>query len=122
MKLSKAFPSKYLKADDLMGKRVTVTIESADMEDIGGDAGEKLVIRFAGKEKGLVCNVTNANMIAEVTGSEETDDWAGQKIVLYATKVDYQGKRVPAIRVEEPEQKKPNRDPGEDDVDDDPFA
>ena len=125
MKLSKAFPSKYLKADDLQGRRVSVVIESSDMEDIGGDGGEKLVLRFVGKDKGLVCNMTNANMIAEIIGSEATDDWSGQKIVLYATKVDFQGKRVSAIRIEAPEQPKKvplQQVPGEDfDQDDSSF-
>lgn len=102
MKIGEAFPSKYLKASDLQGRRVAVTIHSVDMENIGDDT-DKLVIYFQGKDKGFVCNRTNANMIAEIIGSEETDEWTGQKIVLYSTKVDFQGRRVDAIRVDYPQ-------------------
>lgn len=95
-----AFPSTYLKASDLQGRRVSVTMAGVRMEDIGGE--QKPILSFVGKEKGLVLNKTNANMIAEITGSEETDDWHGQAIVLYPTKTDFQGKRVDAIRVDYP--------------------
>ena len=124
MKLSSAFPSKYLKAADLQGRRLKVTIESADMETIQGDGGkeDKLVVRFIGKDKGLVCNVTNANMIAEVLGTEETDDWINQSIVLYEAKVEYQGKRVPAIRVAEVPGSRPPPPPASDDSDSDDVS
>lgn len=118
MKISQAFPSKYLKAEDLQGRRLAVTIESADIETIQGNHGpeDKLIVRFVGKEKGLVCNVTNANVIAELLGSEETDDWIEKRIVLYEAKVDFQGKRVPAIRVAElPGSKPPPPPPAESD-------
>lgn len=101
MKIGEAFPSKYLKAADLQGRRVNVTIDSVEMQNIGDDT-DKLVIYFKGKEKGFVCNRTNANMIAEICQSEETDDWAGKQILLYTAKVDFQGRRVDAIRVDYP--------------------
>lgn len=101
MKLSEAFPSKYLKAADLHGRRVVVTIDSLEMANIGDDT-DKLVVYFKGKDKGVVLNVTNANMIAEIAGTEETDEWLGKQIVLYSTKVDFQGRRVDAIRVDYP--------------------
>jgi hypothetical protein len=41
-------------------------------------------------------------MIAEIAGTDETDDWKGVRIALFETKVDYAGKRVPAIRVDYP--------------------
>lgn len=100
MNIGSAFPSTYLKAADLQGRRVSVTIAGVRMEDIGGE--HKPILSFVGKDKGLVLNKTNANMIAEITGSEETDEWEGQAIVLYPTKTDFQGKRVDAIRVDYP--------------------
>jgi hypothetical protein len=60
-------------------------------------------VYFKGKEKGLVLNKTNGNMIAEVAGDDDTDNWGGASIVLYPTRVDMQGKRVDAIRVDKPE-------------------
>lgn len=100
MNIGTAFPSNYLKAADLQGRRVTVQIAGVNMEDIGGD--HKPILSFIGKEKGLVLNKTNANMITEIVGSDETNDWQGHSIVLYPTKTDFQGKRVDAIRVDYP--------------------
>lgn len=110
-----AFPSNYLKAADLQGRRVPVTIANVTMEDIGGDY--KPVVKFQGKDKGMVLNKTNANMIAEISGSEETDEWSGVQIMLYPTKTDFQGKRVDAIRVDYPTAKaKPDPPPDMDSV------
>ena len=100
MRTNEAFPGNFLKAADLQGKRVTVTIAKVVLEDIGDET--KPVLHFVGKEKGLVLNKTNANMIAEITGTDEMDDWAGAAIVLYPTKVDFQGKRVDATRIDYP--------------------
>ena len=99
MKIGTAFPSNYLKAEDLQGRAVRVVIDSVTTEKIGDD--HKPVLHFAGKDKGIVLNKTNANRIAEAVGSDETDDWEGWTITLYSCKVDYQGKRVDAIRVDD---------------------
>ena len=101
MRIGEAFPSKYLKAADLGGRKIGVTIDSVEMANIGDDQ-DKLVVYFQGKSKGLVLNVTNANMIAEIAGTDETDNWRGVQIALFETKVDYQVRRVPAIRVDYP--------------------
>ena len=100
MNISSAFPSQFLKAADLQGKRVTVTIDKVVMEDIGGEP--KPIVKFQGKDRGVVLNRTNSNMISEIAGTEETDDWKGVKVVLYPTKTDFQGKRVDCIRVDYP--------------------
>lgn len=119
MHINKAFPSSYLRAADLGDKTPTVTISDVKLEKVGED--QKLVVYFVGKDRGLVLNKTNANNIADILGSEDTDDWIDKKIRLIVAKVDYQGKRVPAIRVEVPDplppmRRKPEPQP-EDDVD-----
>ena|SRR5688572_1412344 len=101
MKIGTAFPSKWLKAADLNGRKVNCVIDSVGFENIGGDE-DKLVVFFKGAQKGLVLNVTNANMITEICGSDETDDWVGKQIALFPTRVDFQGRRVDAIRVDHP--------------------
>lgn len=101
MKIGEAFPSKYLKAADLQGKRVNVTIANVALENIGDDEG-KAVVYFQGKDKGMVLNKTNANMIVEIAQTEETNDWRGVTIALFTARVDFQGKRVDAIRVDYP--------------------
>jgi len=105
MRISSAFPSDYLKAADLQGRQVTVTMARVTVEKIGKDS--KPVLYFQGKQKGMVLNKTNANTIASNYG-EDTDHWAGGSIVLFETMVDYQGKSVPAIRVRlAPQQRQP---------------
>lgn len=100
MKANDVFPSSYLKAEDLGTSSPTVTIFGVKLEKLGDD--EKPVIYFQGKEKGLVLNRTNWNMLAEITGQDDSDNWNGKKVKLYVARVDYQGKRVPAIRIDYP--------------------
>jgi hypothetical protein len=100
MDINAAFPSAFLKAADLQGRRVAACIDSVAMEDIGSE--QKPVVYFQGKEKGLVLNKTNANMISEIAKSTDTDHWTGVHICLYPTKTDFQGRRVDAIRVDYP--------------------
>lgn len=100
MNIDSAFPSKYLKASDLGAARPIVTIASVAMEEVGDD---KLpVLKMVGKDKAFVLNRTNASMIAEIAGTNETEQWRGVRIQLYATKTDFGGKRVDCVRVEYP--------------------
>ena len=105
MQLDKAFPSKYLKADDLANTRPVVTIASVTMQPIGlgADAQDKLVVSFAERNlKPLILNKINSESIAEITGSRDTDDWIGKRIQLFSMKVEFSGKRVPGIRMMAP--------------------
>lgn len=98
-KLREIYGGNYLKADDIkdLGD-VNVVIENVTVDELE-DGKKKAVLHFRGKEKTLVVNVTNANMLEELTGSDDTDDWIGKRICIYTCKVDFQGKRVLAIRV-----------------------
>jgi hypothetical protein len=100
MNINEAFPSDYLKASDLGNKSVTVTIESVELTDIGQgrDKEQKILIRFVGKQKGLICNKTNANTIGKLYGIE-TDGWLGKRIILQTREVEFAGEAVWAIRV-----------------------
>lgn len=99
MKISSAFPSAYLKSQELDGDTV-YTIDRVEIETLGQgkDAEEKPVVYFTETEKGLALNKTNANTIASLYG-DDTDDWAGKPVTLYATEVEFQGKQTLAIRV-----------------------
>jgi hypothetical protein len=101
MNLNQAYPSKYLTAEDLNDQSATVTISDVVQERLGQgkDASDKLVISFQGKKKSLVCNKTNAKTIAKVLGSDETDDWIGQRIIIEPREVEFQGDMVLALRV-----------------------
>ena len=104
-KLNEVFSGGFLKAEDLGGKSPRVTIERVEVKDF--DDGKKLIIHFEGKDKALVCNKTNASIIEEVLGSDDTDVWEGKRITLTTRKVEFQGKLVPAIRVVLEESKAP---------------
>ena len=100
MKVNDLFRSKKsLAAADLGGKAVRVTIESVSSQKF--DEGEKPILHFIGKEKTLVLNRINAYAIANAVGTDESDEWVGWSIVLYPTKVQFQGKMVDAIRVDD---------------------
>ena len=106
MNINEQFTSKYLKASDLQGRDVTVKMGRVEQEKIGDD--QKLILYFQGKERGMVLNRTNANAIADVYGGE-TNDWYGQTIILFEQMVDFQGKRVPGLRVRAPRRDAPAR-------------
>jgi hypothetical protein len=102
MKVSQVFSGEYLTAADLQGAEPSVVIASVELKEF--DDGDKFLLTFQGKKKGLVANKTNSKRIAALYG-DETDDWVGREIVLYSDMVDFQGKSVEAIRVRGP--KKP---------------
>ena len=113
MKLDTMFPSKYLKASDLRGRDVEVTIGNVISEEVGD--GHKPVVLFQGKDRGLVLNKTNAQTIGDAYGGD-TDSWAGKKITLYAAKTQFNGQMVDCIRV-----RAKNSPPTEEFDDDIPF-
>ena len=111
MKISTIFPSKYVAAEDLNGKPITLTITTCTLEEMQSHDNQKVskpVVYFAKATKGLVLNRTNATIIADLYG-DETDAWTGKRITIYPTRVKAFGKTVDAIRVREevPAQPKP---------------
>lgn len=97
MKVSDAFPSKYLKSDDVGAQRILVTVMAVTMEDIG-DKEFKPVMRFMGKDKGMVLNKTNA-MICSTVWGDEMDTWQGKQLEIFAQPVMFQGRQVMGITV-----------------------
>jgi hypothetical protein len=134
------FPSKYLKAHDLKGKAVVVSIASAPIETLknpNGTEERKTVLYFnGGAKKVLPLNRTNWDSVADICG-ENSDSWPGEKIELYPSKTELRGETVDCIRIRPPGQgdlvagakkaaapaaKKVKRPPGDDDMDDEiPF-
>ena len=100
MKISNAFPSKYLKAADLQDRQVKLTMQRVELEKIQDD-DRKPVLYFAKTEKGMVLNKTNSKVIANTYG-DDTDEWEGKEVVLYPAMVDFRGDMVEAIRVRIP--------------------
>ena len=99
MNTDKIYPSKYLKAGDVTETPQPFTITHAEIEEVGRDKEERLVLYFVDQDKGMVVNKTNANTIAKALGTKETDEWIGKTIRLYSTEVQVGDEMVEAIRV-----------------------
>src|SRR5829696_7494989 len=104
MKRDDVFPSKYIKASNLNGKTIVVTIERAPLETLKNSDGKeesKTVLYFAGAKKALPLNLTNWDACAEICG-EDTDNWPGNRIELYPARTQMGGKMVDCIRIRRP--------------------
>lgn len=106
MKIADVFPSHYLKASDLNGSAVPVTIDHVALEQVGREKETRPVLYFVGKSKGVILNKTNARKIVEIAGSDDTDDWNGISVVLFSAMVEFQGDTVESIRIKAPSVKK----------------
>ena len=103
MRKGDVFQSKFLKGDDLKGGTADVQIESVTMENIGLDDGPqdiKPVMRFTGKEKGMIVNKTNWELLELFLKSDDSDNWAGAHILLWNDPtVMFKGERTGGLRV-----------------------
>jgi hypothetical protein len=71
-----------------------------------------------GRTRAFVLNKTNANAIADALG-EDTQDWRDGEILLFETRVEFQGKMMAGIRCRVPPRKS---EPAPSEIDDDsPF-
>lgn len=96
----------FIKADALSDGPVTYTIagvESAEFDD----GTQQRVLCFEETEQKFGMNVTNWETVADITGEDDDDNWAGHRITLYPTKTKFQGRTVPCVRVREPDEPAP---------------
>lgn len=101
-RLHEMLESKYLKKEDVDPAVLwTITgVERVNVAQDGQPAEFKWIMRFEEHEKGLVLNSTNLQLIAQALNSDDSDDWIGQKIVLFNDpNVSFQGKLTGGIRV-----------------------
>ena len=95
-----AFPSRFLKASDLPRNKDTAgTIEEVWIDEVGKSREKKVIVQFQELDKPLVCNKTNCNTIAKLTGSRKFKDWIGHTIYLYRAETEFQGDPIEAIRI-----------------------
>ena len=107
-KTSEMRESKFLKQGDV-GTGMLMTVEGCDKHNVAKDGAEpemKWCLTFEESDKPLVLNSTNIQLCERVFGSDDTDVWIGQKIVLYTDpNISFQGKVVGGIRVRAPKVK-----------------
>lgn len=95
--------SNYVKADDLRGKDVPVTIEKVQSEKLslpGKRPSDCAVIYFVNAGKPLIANTTNLRTLRNKFGAKVAE-WHGKQIVLYPTTTKLRGNTVPCIRIRE---------------------
>jgi hypothetical protein len=100
MDASAFFQSKgtFLNATHLAAGDLEVTIKSVEIERIGKNQEQKLVIYFDELTRGLILNKTNFEALSESFG-RETDDWRERCVTLYAVKTKYEEKEVDGVRI-----------------------
>jgi len=107
MNISELSVSNYLKKEDVMPP-VIVTISSITKENLAKENETpeyKYILNFSEALKPMVLNMTNGELIAMVTGEQDTDNWIGKKITLwYDPTVTFGEKMTGGIRIQMPQQ------------------
>ena len=100
----KSFPSRFMQSSDLDDGPKTVTIKATPSENLGtvDKPDTKPVVVFEEDVKPVVLNITRAEAISQVAGSEDMDDWPGTRIRLSKGTTRYRGERVACIDVSQP--------------------
>jgi hypothetical protein len=101
MKISKYRKSKWLKKEDVAeldeGRGLTI-VDKILEEQVGDEI--KPVIYFKGIDKGWAANMTGLDALAEMSGSQDTEDFVGVRVEIYVDPdVRYAGKRVGGIKL-----------------------
>lgn len=79
------YPGRFLKAGELLGKKVTLTIRDTDLEELVGEDGKpkaKAVVSFRESEKQLVLCKTNGICLKEMFGVQLVD-WVGKRVTIF---------------------------------------
>lgn len=79
------YPGRFIKAGELLGKKVTLTITDVDMEDLVGEDNKpkaKAALAFKETEKQMVMCKTNGMSIKAMFG-KKLADWVGKRITIF---------------------------------------
>lgn len=100
--LKEEFPDKYLFAEDLNKKAVTLTIGAINKDVLVTAKGKKngIILTFVGAKKLLVLNKTNASLINEIFPVVKSlREWVGKRITIFPTQCSLGGETVDCIRI-----------------------
>lgn len=117
--------SKFLKRSDLgEDDEIVFTVKGVSEENAGTADQEdiKWALLFKETDKPMILNWTNMQLMERITGSDNTDDWTGKKIMIWFDEsVQFKGEMKGGLRIKKapgsarPAAAKPAREPGEDD-------
>lgn len=106
MHADQMFPRKnqFMRPSDIPSSGIRATVTGCDHVVMGKTGKQDCVYFLTFKETELCVrlNITNKNSMVAITGSKETDDWKGAVIEVYATKVEFQGELLDAVRLRAP--------------------
>jgi hypothetical protein len=103
-KVSDVYAGDYVTANELQSKgRVTAQITKAEVEVIGQDQTQKLVLSLQSRggqpwPRRLVLNKTNGLILQSAYG-DDTDAWLSRQIEIWSEPVQYQGRIVQGVRL-----------------------
>lgn len=97
MKITR-FLRSYLQTKDIT-RDTPVTITSVEIEEVGQEKEERVVVYLKELDLAYIPNTTSCNALADMF-SDETDNWIGKQFILYADpNVMFKGKRIGGLRV-----------------------
>lgn len=78
------YPGRFIKAGDLIGKQVTLTVKDVALDELESDSGKKVkgVMSFAETPKQLCLNKTNGICIRAMFG-RKLPEWIGKRVTLF---------------------------------------
>jgi hypothetical protein len=108
---SSIFPSRWMSAADCE-QPIVATVDRCTIELVGqgARAERKPVLHFIGdRHKPLIVNRTNYDALVTLTGRDDTDEWDGAVVELYA--IDVTGPNGPTrgVRVRRPRKPAPTK-------------
>lgn len=103
--INQMIESKYLKQADVDGE-VEVTIIKIGQINVAREDEQpemKWAMKLKELPKPMVLNSTNIQLLAKACGSEQSEEWIGKKVTIYADpNVSFGGKLVGGLRVKLP--------------------
>ena len=97
--------AQYLKKEDLSDPVDTelLWVKEEKVTPPGKGTNTRLVAYFEGLSKGLVLNTANCETLAEITETDDPNEWKDVALQLYVDPdVTYGGKKIGGIRIRKP--------------------
>lgn len=78
------YPGRFLKAGELQGKKITLTIKAVDLDELEGDKGKQIkgVISFEETTRQIALNKTNGICLREMFG-RLLPKWPGKRVTWF---------------------------------------
>jgi hypothetical protein len=94
------YPGRFLKSGDLLGKKVTVTIDNVAIDELEGEKGKRIqgIIYLRGKDKQIVLNKTNGLCLKAMFG-RKLSEWLNKRITIYQSQTRFGSDTVDCIRI-----------------------